>query len=181
MSYSEFERYLLSWESTYNNLFDRTPDQTHLDQYAKERSVQKAFYEDLVPYWHVSILATSPDYQRRGVGTLLVREGQRLALLDDVPLVLESSLAGRGLYEKNGFERLWEGNTCGLDDVCMVWCPEAQNQLEDRGGLEVSKEREDMLRRIGKLRGKMATGITESQLRETPHGTWGEFVKGQDE
>jgi GNAT superfamily N-acetyltransferase len=111
--------------------------------------VQNAFYKHIAPYWHVSILATSPDYQRRGVGTLLVREGQRLALLDDVPLVLESSLAGRGLYEK----------TCGLEDVCMIWCPGAQNQLEDEGRLEVSKKREEMLRRIGELKGKMVTGL----------------------
>jgi GNAT superfamily N-acetyltransferase len=171
-----FERYLLSWEFTYNTLFDRTPNPAHLTQYSKARTQQKSFYKDLAPYWHVSILAVSPDYQRRGVGTLLIREGQRLALLDEVPLVLESSPVGRGLYEKNGFERLWEGKTCGLDDVIMVWCPGAEDQWESEGGLEVSKKRGEMLRKIGELK-----GMREWELMENSEGTWSEFVKGQDE
>jgi hypothetical protein len=98
-----------------------------------------------------------------------------------VPLVLESSPAGRGLYEKNGFERLWEGKTCGLADVIMVWCPGAEDHSESEGGLEVSKKREELLRKAGKLRGKMEKGMKEWELMENPEGTWGEFVKGQYE
>jgi GNAT superfamily N-acetyltransferase len=162
------ERYLLSWEASYNTFFDRTSNHAHLSQYSKARATQNAFYRDIAPYLHVSILATSPDYQRRGVGTLLVCEGQRLALLDDVPLVLESSLAGRGLYAKNGFEKLWEGKTCGLEDMSMVWCPGAENRWESEGEFEIGKERGRMLKKIGELKATMGRGMKEWGLEDNP-------------
>lgn len=66
----------------------------------------------------------APEFQRRGVGSMLVREAQRLARRDGVPVVLESSEAGQAMYARNGFERVWEGELCGVVDVRMVWWPE---------------------------------------------------------
>lgn len=51
----------------------------------------------------LDILAVDPEYQRRGVGGALVGWGVREADELGVGAVVESSIPGRGLYEKNGF------------------------------------------------------------------------------
>ena len=51
----------------------------------------------------LDILTIDPAYQRRGVGDALVKWGTKLADDMGVEAVVESSVFGRGLYEKNGF------------------------------------------------------------------------------
>ncbi|KAF2765597.1 acyl-CoA N-acyltransferase [Teratosphaeria nubilosa] len=51
----------------------------------------------------LDILAIDPAYQRRGVGGALVRWGTDKADKLGVEAVVESSIFGKGLYEKNGF------------------------------------------------------------------------------
>ncbi|KAG0124281.1 acyl-CoA N-acyltransferase [Tuber indicum] len=61
--------------------------------------------------WHLHILAVDPPWHRRGVGGLLVSWGMKNCAKEGVVCCLESSPAGRGLYEKLGFK------------VVDVWVP----------------------------------------------------------
>lgn len=51
----------------------------------------------------LDILTIDPAYQRRGVGDALVKWGTKLADEMGVEAVVESSVFGKGLYEKNGY------------------------------------------------------------------------------
>ncbi|KAA8911078.1 acyl-CoA N-acyltransferase [Sphaerosporella brunnea] len=75
--------------------------------------------------WHAVSVAVSMAAQRRGVGTALMRVGMRAAEEDGVPLALEASDQGEGLYRKLGFRLrrrfnlYFEGESGGV----MVWTP----------------------------------------------------------
>lgn len=51
----------------------------------------------------LDILTIDPAYQRRGVGDALVKWGTKVADDMRVEAVVESSVFGKGLYEKNGY------------------------------------------------------------------------------
>ena len=51
----------------------------------------------------LDILAVDPNYQRKGVGSLLVQWGTEKADVMGNEAIVESSVFGRGLYEKHGF------------------------------------------------------------------------------
>ena len=51
----------------------------------------------------LSMVATSPSAKRKGVGSTLVKWGCDRADQDGLPAYLDSSAAGKGLYEKFGF------------------------------------------------------------------------------
>jgi len=55
-------------------------------------------------YWELAVLAVSPKFQRCGVGAALMEWGLDTARKENVPVVLEASIAGTGLYTKMGFE-----------------------------------------------------------------------------
>jgi GNAT superfamily N-acetyltransferase len=50
------------------------------------------------------ILAVHPDYQRRGLGSMLIRPGLEAADKAGAQTYIEASLAGLGLYMKHGWE-----------------------------------------------------------------------------
>ena len=52
---------------------------------------------------HLLILATHPEYQRRGAGTRLCRWGMQLAMDRKIPVTLFSSPMGTQLYTSLGF------------------------------------------------------------------------------
>jgi len=56
------------------------------------------------PYVLLSILAVSPEHQRRGLGAKMVQVGLEKADAMGVEAYLESSPKGKGLYAKYGFE-----------------------------------------------------------------------------
>ncbi len=56
------------------------------------------------PYMTLMLLATSPKHQRTGAGTLLLEHGLRKADELKLPVFLHSSVGGRKLYERYGFE-----------------------------------------------------------------------------
>lgn len=83
------------------------------------------FYKMLNPRWHLAVLAISPNHQRKGVGGKLLRYGQRFAAEENLPMTLEASVPGRGLYAKEGFKIVEEGEIGpGYQAVSMVWEPE---------------------------------------------------------
>lgn len=56
--------------------------------------------------WYLASLSIDPDYQRRGVGTLLTNWGLDQSRAESVPVGLEASIKGSGMYEKLGFRVL---------------------------------------------------------------------------
>ncbi len=55
------------------------------------------------PHWFLEWLATDEEYKGQGAASLLLKYGCDLADEDGVEAYLDSSPAGRGLYEKFGF------------------------------------------------------------------------------
>jgi ribosomal protein S18 acetylase RimI-like enzyme len=76
----------------------------------------------------LAILVTDPNYQGRGVGSLLCNEGLRIADQEKLPAWLEASAKGRKLYQRLGFEDVVEivtdlskyGGEGVTTTVCMV-------------------------------------------------------------
>jgi len=56
------------------------------------------------PFWHLELLDTHPSYERRGVGSQLVKWGTDRADEDGLPAWLEATPTGYGLYIRHGFE-----------------------------------------------------------------------------
>ncbi|KAI1945161.1 hypothetical protein LOZ57_004459 [Ophidiomyces ophidiicola] len=81
--------------------------------------------------WYIAALAVDPVYQRRGIGKLLVKWGIEQARREKVPIGLEASPKGKGLYEKLGFRTVkvteWMP---GMTDPVMVWEPEGLSAEE---------------------------------------------------
>ncbi|KAF5640604.1 hypothetical protein F52700_3755 [Fusarium sp. NRRL 52700] len=66
------------------------------------------------PYerWRLGLLATSPKYQRTGIGKRLVQWGLDRCEEEGIPATLESSISGRPLYEKMGFREVGTVSFC---------------------------------------------------------------------
>lgn len=121
--FEKLERSLLSWEIWYEETF-----LAHASSPANLRLFRQAsdykFYSLLPSYWHLGLLGIDPKFQRRGIGAKLVRFGQDIAREEQVPVTLEASVMGRGLYAKLGFLVVEESAIVeGLDGVAMVWEP----------------------------------------------------------
>ena len=56
------------------------------------------------PHIFCSFLFVDPDYQRQGLGAILMQWGNDIADIMMLPCWLESSLKGEGLYRKMGYE-----------------------------------------------------------------------------
>jgi GNAT superfamily N-acetyltransferase len=90
------------------------------------------------PYMGLRMLATDPQHNRRGAGSLLLKHGLRKADQLQLPVYLDSGIAGRDLYARHGFEI-----TCDFPLNCLEyggrsdgrhWCmlrPAAEENVED--------------------------------------------------
>ncbi|KAG9843980.1 hypothetical protein KCU98_g7923, partial [Aureobasidium melanogenum] len=56
------------------------------------------------PFLELDYLATAPEYQRRGIGAMLLKAGLEVADSYGSKSYVTSSVAGAGLYLKHGFE-----------------------------------------------------------------------------
>lgn len=56
--------------------------------------------------WHVQTCAVDPNWQRKGIGTLLMVEVQKRAQKDGVVIGIEANSVGAKMYESLGFRRL---------------------------------------------------------------------------
>lgn len=90
-----------------------------VDQHLWESVEDRSYFGKLMPgYWKrrdeaitrsggnlvgLDLLAIHPAYQRRKIGDALVKWGLERADYLGVEAIVESSICGRGLYEKNGF------------------------------------------------------------------------------
>ena len=116
----ELERYLLSWDLYYLDII------SHTDRDALKKS-RDIHYEALTPLeasgcWYLANLAVSPTHQRRGIGGALLTWGTSTATKDRLPIALEASVVGRGVYMKHGFKVVERQQVLeGLEGVAMIW------------------------------------------------------------
>lgn len=74
------------------------------------------------------MLATRPEHERRGAGSMLVQWGCDIADENGVPAYIDASKAGAPLYKKFGFEDRTEPGLGFPGIASMVREPRARNQ-----------------------------------------------------
>lgn len=73
------------------------------------------FSEQGKPFVYMALLTVVPEVQRKGVGSALLREGLKEVDRRGLPVFIEASPAGLGLYKKFGWEEMVE-STVNLRD-----------------------------------------------------------------
>ncbi|KAF2810222.1 acyl-CoA N-acyltransferase [Mytilinidion resinicola] len=69
-------------------------------------AMKKKWTGEMEAVWYLGHLATDPDYQRQGIGKGLLKWGCDEADKEGIYAYLESTPAGRKLYESMGFEHV---------------------------------------------------------------------------
>lgn len=69
---------------------------------------RKEIWGDDSNYWYCSGLSVDPDYQRRGLATILLKDILDRADADGVPTYLEATPEGSKLYPSVGFTKIGE-------------------------------------------------------------------------
>jgi ribosomal protein S18 acetylase RimI-like enzyme len=120
MAFTGIERVLLGFEMRYNDLIERASDKAAIQRFAE--ATEYKFYTTLQDYWHLATLAVSPQFQRRGIGLMLLNFGLEIASREGVPVTLEASLTGQFLYTKAGFQIIERSRIRDdLEGVAMLW------------------------------------------------------------
>jgi hypothetical protein len=83
-------------------------------------------YNNLDEYWYLGLLGVDSKFQRRGTRAELVKHGFRMAREGSLPIAVEATVAGKGLYSKLGFKTVQKLKVGPLkeDIVVMLWEPE---------------------------------------------------------
>jgi len=124
--FEKFELSLLKLEARYSKFFDKGLDKQRYKQLLQVDEF--SFYDDLekTGYLHLGLLAVSPQHQRKGIATELVKWGFEYAEREQMPCTLEGSVMGRPLYEKLGFKTIETGLLRDdVEVVAMLWEPPA--------------------------------------------------------
>lgn len=99
--------------------------------------------------WRLRIIVTHPDFERRGIGGMLMEWGLNRSREDDIPCVLEASPVGENLYLRKGFKIVAPIKvTETLTNNAMIWLPGGGTDWEsmivwtpnDDGGYTLSIE-----------------------------------------
>lgn len=85
------------------------PDNVQMNTALSDAYFKTSFYCEAetmgeVPYITLRMLAVHPNHQRRGVGSVLLKNGLTKADQLGLPVYLDSALMGKSLYERHGFE-----------------------------------------------------------------------------
>lgn len=91
------------------------------------------------PYMTLQLLAVRPDYARKGVGTLLLKQGLERVDSHDLPAFIHAGVQAKPLYARHGFEALGEMPCNALDyggrsdgvHWCMFRPPRSEMLSED--------------------------------------------------
>ncbi len=136
---ADIERNLLSLEESYiayANL-DKSCSKLHLGNWL---AVSQDEFASIPELWKLRNLCVSPDFQRRGIGAMLLAWGKEQAEQERCPVGLSSSTKGKGLYEKQGFRRYGTIKVEGfpVDDVpVFLWEPKG---MEGKHGVRGNTE-----------------------------------------
>lgn len=118
------ERALLNLENRYLALAspDRSVDLQRLEHYTLASAEDCFPFDDYPELWFLDSLAVDPAHQRRGIGQQLVEWGLQQARQEQVPVGLEASLKGSGLYKRLGFRTVNRMELLpGLTVEAMLW------------------------------------------------------------
>ncbi|KAK3372715.1 acyl-CoA N-acyltransferase [Podospora didyma] len=87
-----------------------------------DEETEKAFgergYKDM---WYLMMLAVDPQFNRRGVGKMLLRWGVDQATADKKDVFLVATPAGRFLYLSAGFKDIWHRTLINVPHTGMLW------------------------------------------------------------
>lgn len=137
----------MTWMKVEGKLWpDLSLDQEHVKEFAKVvEADDKQYWEAEARFkerWHVQSVFVGVEWQRRGVGMLLMQEVLERAREEGVCVGIEASKEGEGLYRKCGFRVLERFGFvfpgCEVDDGgIMVWEPIVEGGGEEQ---EVAEE-----------------------------------------
>lgn len=123
-----FEQVVLRIEGLYRWFFniDKSVDKIKLANFWRVLA-EKPFFEDIPHFWELQVLAVSPKFQRKGVGSMLLYWGMEQASLHHLPVVVAATLNGECLYKKYGFTECAKIQLPDSDVTwaAMVWHPTA--------------------------------------------------------
>ena len=80
---------------------------------------------DNAQFWYLGMLTVDPDYQRQGIGGMLMREGLRRADADGSPSYIEATPDGTPMYPKFGYEKVGEFAMLEGGACCYFVCATA--------------------------------------------------------
>lgn len=129
------ERTLLTAQESYLSLL-RADKSLHYARLAHFLAEAKSDFASIPEMWKMQTLAVHPNFQRRGIASMLLNWGKQQAEKEGVPIGLEASELARPLYLKNGFRKF--GNLhiedFPIEDVpIFLWEPRG---LEGRWGMK---------------------------------------------
>ncbi|KAL4799313.1 acetyltransferase [Aspergillus venezuelensis] len=76
---------------------------TECDAFFEREESERVRVMGGIRHYYIDTLATHPDYQRRGAGSMLLQWGCDMADKDGVALYVDASKAGAPLYQRFGF------------------------------------------------------------------------------
>ena len=119
------EGVLLDIESCYSDLIRADKS---LDYRSRSRLREGVIleFEDLDEMWKLHNLAVDPNFQRRGIASMLIAWGQEQARKEGVCIGLIASTVGQELYRKNGFHLYGVIPSKILYVPMMIWEPEGK-------------------------------------------------------
>ena len=114
----------------------------HPPNVVKWRSVAGTEFGSIPEMWRLQNLCVLPDFQRRGLGAMLMAWGKDRATEEGCAVGMSSSMQGQGLYLKQGFRRYAtmrvEGFPMGDVPVFLWEPPGLKGKWGDRGEVLVS-------------------------------------------
>ena len=121
-----FEQFVLRMEGIYRWYFNIDKSYDKL-RFAKFWSVlsDNPFFEEVVNYWELEVLAVHPAFQRQGLGSMLLSWGMAQASRHQLPVVVAATFSGEHLYKSHGFTECGRVNfeDSHFSWAAMVWYP----------------------------------------------------------
>ena len=124
---------------------DLSVDREHLKEFVKAvEADDKQYWKAEARFkerWHVQSVFVGVEWQRRGVGMMLMQQVLERARQEGVCVGIEASKEGEGMYRKCGFRVLgrfglvlpgWTSDNGGI----MVWEPNKEGAEEEQEGAE---------------------------------------------